>query len=212
MKLIIGNKNYSSWSFRAWLGLAVFGVDFETDLRPFDVDNNYRDYFEFSPTGKVPVLQHNGQTVWESLAILEYAAERFPEQAWWPSATVERTLARCVAHEMHAGFFALRSACPMNMRREPAKLAVDERVTRDVARVETIWRDCLDASGGPFLFGAFTIADAMYAPVVNRLQIYRLSDDPAVMAYGKAMNELTQWQRWATDAADEPWVVAIDEV
>ncbi|WP_350333538.1 glutathione S-transferase family protein [Coralliovum pocilloporae] len=212
MKLIIGNRNYSSWSFRAWLGLTMGGVAFETELRPFDEENDFRDYLAFSPTGKVPVLQDQGRTVWESLAILEYAAETHPEKPFWPEDADARTYARCIAHEMHAGFSGIRNECPMNMRRAPGDLVVSEAVRKDVARIETILDNCLQTYGGPFLFGPFSIADAMYAPVVNRLEIYRLSTHPAVERYTQAMKALPAWQDWVEKGCAEPWVVAMDEV
>ncbi|QJB69917.1 glutathione S-transferase family protein [Parasphingorhabdus halotolerans] len=212
MKLLIGNKNYSSWSFRVWLTMKVKEIEFEEDLRPFDVENDYADFFEFSPTGKVPVLQHDGLTVVESLAILEYLAEQFPDKNLWPANPRSRSDARCISHEMHAGFMALRAACPMNMRRKHAAIAVDEAVLKDVRRIETIWSQCLDKSGGPFLFGDYSIADGMYAPIVNRLQIYELSNIDAVASYTQTMTSLTPWQDWDKAARDEPWVIDIDEV
>ncbi|MEL6187118.1 MAG: glutathione S-transferase family protein, partial [Myxococcota bacterium] len=179
MKLYIGNKNYSSWSFRPWMALSVHEIPFEEVLRPFDVENDFADFFEFSPTGKVPVLEDGAIKVWESLAIMEYVAERSPEKGLWPKDPARRAWARSVAHEMHAGFLALRGACPMNMRRRVEALAVDDAVRKDVRRIEAIWTETLKASGGPYLFGeTYTIADAMYAPVVNRFEIYQLSKAP----------------------------------
>jgi len=212
MKLLIGNKNYSSWSLRVWIALQVKGIDFITDLRPFEAESDFSSFFEFSPTGKVPVLQHNGRTIWESLAILEYLAEQFPEAELWPVDADRRTEARCISHEMHAGFAALRTSCPMNMRRQPAAMAVSVSVKKDVSRIEAIWQDCLDAHGGPFLFGQFSIADAMYAPVVNRFQVYQLSDTEAVQCYTGAMTELPAWRSWLEDSRAEAWVVDMDEV
>lgn len=211
MKLIIGNKNYSSWSFRVWLTLRMKNVAFEEELRPFDIENGFRDYLAFSPTGKVPVLQDQGQTVWESLAILEHVAEQ--HAGLWPLSATERSRARCISHEIHSGFSALRNACPMNMRRPPGAIEADERVRRDVKRIEKIWAECLQASGGPFLFGrSFTIADGMHAPAVNRMQIYQLSQSPAVLSYTETMTGLEPWQEWSDAAREEPWVVDEDEV
>lgn len=213
MKLIIGNKNYSSWSFRVWLTMRVHGLDFQEELRPFDVANDYADFFEFAPHGKVPVLVDEGTTVWETLSILEYLAERYPDKALWPASREARAHARSVANEMHAGFMALRAACPMNMRRAVAPLAVDERVRKDVRRVEALFDDCLTRYGGPYLLGErFTIADGMFAPVVNRLQIYALSEHVAVERYREALQALEAWQAWAQASAAEPWVVDVDEV
>jgi glutathione S-transferase len=192
--------------------MKVAGINFEEDLRPFDVENNYADFFEFSPTGKVPTLQHDSLTLNESLAILEYLAELYPNKNLWPSDLRQRATARCIAHEMHAGFAALRAACPMNMRRAHRAIEVDQAVQKDVKRIEAIWTQCLRTSGGPFLFGEFCIADAMYAPVVNRLAIYELSSSSAVTQYSKSMTELDAWQAWEAAAREEPWVVSIDEV
>ncbi len=212
MKLLIGNKNYSSWSLRVWLTMKVAGIEFEEDLRPFDVENNYADFFDFSPTGKVPTLQHNSLTLCESLAILEYVAELFPHKHLWPSDLGQRANARCVSHEMHAGFAALRATCPMNMRRPHLAIDVDAAVKKDVKRVEALWARCLDDSGGPFLFGEFCIADGMFAPVVNRLAIYELSDSDVVTRYSKSITELEAWQAWDAAAREESWVVSVDEV
>jgi len=213
MKLIIGNKNYSSWSFRVWLTLKVLGIDFEEDLRTFDVENEYADFFEFAPHGKVPVLVDEGHTVWETMAILEYLAEKFPDAALWPDDSLHRAEARSIANEMHAGFLALRAACPMNMRRKIETIPIDRAVKKDIARIEQIWDECLKQHRGPFLFGKrFTIADGMFAPIVNRFAIYELSDHPAVKAYSETLSTLPAWKSWAADSAKEPWVVDIDEV
>ncbi len=216
MKLYIGNKNYSSWSLRVWLAMKINGVSFTTDLRPFDVENDYLDFYAFSPSGKVPVLVDEGNTIWESLAILEYLAEKYPDKPWWPQDAEDKIKARCLANEMHAGFMALRSAYPMNIRRKHAAIEIDESlhyaVGKDLKRVKQIWTECLQASGGPFLFGDFSIADAMYAPLVNRLQIYQLVDDPTVAQYCQTITELPDWQAWAAASAAESWVVDIDEV
>lgn len=211
MRLYIGNKNYSSWSFRPWIAMKAKGIDFEEVLIPFDDDAGNPRFREFSPTGKVPTLVDGDLTVWESLAILEYVADRFPDLGFWPGQAGPRALARAVACEMHAGFAALRNLCPMNMRREIRAVAVTEALARDVARIETLWADCLERSGGPFLFGAFSNADAMYAPVVNRLEKYVLSDHPAVRAYSAAMKAHPAWIEWETAALAEPWVVPADE-
>jgi glutathione S-transferase len=211
MKLYIGNKNYSSWSFRSWIAMSHFGVEFEEIMIPFNDDAGNPKFREFSPTGKVPTLVDGDLTVWESLAILEYLADRFPENAFWPQDIKARALARAAAHEMHGGFSSLRSECPMNIRRTIRAIPVSDGVRRDVERVETLWSDCLERSGGPFLFGDFSIADAMFAPVVNRLEIYELSGHSAVAAYSEAMKGLDPWKRWEKAARAEPWIVPADE-
>ncbi|MEZ5920092.1 MAG: glutathione S-transferase family protein [Parvularculaceae bacterium] len=212
MKLYIGNKNYSSWSLRVWLTMKVADIPFQEDLRPFDVENEYADFFEFAPHGKVPVLEHDGGTVFETLAILEYLAELFPGKNLWPEDRTARAQARCISNEMHAGFTALRAACPMNMRRKPGAIELPAGVDKDVRRIEAIWDDCLSRSGGPFLFGEYSIADGMFAPIVNRLEIYELSDAGATRAFAKAIKSLKPWREWVAASRDEPWVVDIDEV
>ncbi len=211
MKLYIGNKNYSSWSFRPWLAMTVKGVSFEEELIPFDETASNPRFAEISPNAKVPSLHDDGLVVAESLAILEYLADKYPDRGFWPSGMRQRALARAAANEMHGGFTGLRSQCPMNMRREVRAIDVTGNVTKDVARIETLWDECLQASGGPFLFGDFTNTDAMFAPVVNRLEIYALSNAPAVLAYSTTMKALPAWQEWENAGRAEPWIVPADE-
>ncbi len=211
MRLYIGNKNYSSWSFRPWIAMKAKGVAFEEVLIPFDDAGGNPKFKEFSPTGKVPVLVDGDLTVWESLAILEYLHDRFPRWGFWPSEDGARATARSLASEMHGGFSALRKACPMNMRRQVRPIEQNDAVRRDVARIVDIWDGCLSAHGGPFLFGEFCNADAMFAPVVNRFEKYGLSDHPAVTAYARAMKGHPAWQEWETAALDEKWIVPADE-
>ena len=211
MKLFIGNKNYSSWSFRPWIAMTALGIEFDEELVPFDDEGGNPKFHEFSPTGKVPVLVDGDLRIWESLAILEYLADKFPEKGFWPADRVERATARAVASEMHGGFLALRAECPMNMRREIRAIEISDRARGDVARIEQLWVQCLEHSGGPFLFGTFCNADAMFAPVVNRLEIYALSDAPAVLAYREAMKALPAWRDWEAAGRAEPWIVPADE-
>lgn len=211
MRLYIANKNYSSWSFRPWIAMKTKGIAFEEVLTPFDDEARNPKFREFSPTGKVPTLVDGDLTVWESLAILEYLADRFPQAGFWPAAIAERACARAVASEMHAGFTALRTECPTNWRRPVRAIEVSENVRREVARIERLWAECLDRSGGPFLFGDFCNADAMYAPVVNRLDVYALSSHPAVAAYTKAIKALPAWIEWEKAGIAEPWIVPADE-
>jgi glutathione S-transferase len=191
--------------------MKAMGVAFEEFLIPFDDGGGNPKFKEFSPTGKVPVLVDGTATIWESLSILEYLHDRYPRWGFWPSNEIARAHARSVAAEMHAGFQSLRSACPMNMRRAVRSIETGAGVRRDVARIEEIWNGCLNAHGGPFLYGEFCNADAMYAPVVNRLEKYALSDHPAVKAYSRAMKGLTAWQEWEAAALAEPWIVPADE-
>lgn len=210
--LYIGNKNYSSWSFRPWIALTAAGIPFEEVLIPFDFPAGNPKFKPISPTGKVPVLHQGDICVWESLSIIEYAAELFPDKGIWPKAAADRAVARSVSTEMISGFGALRNACPMNMRRPKARLAVADGVMDDVARIETIWRELRAKSGGPFLFGEFSGADAMFAPVVSRFDVYDLTTDPETLAYIAAMKSHPAWLKWQDAALAETWIVPEDEV
>ncbi|TDK34398.1 glutathione S-transferase family protein [Rhizobium deserti] len=211
LTLYIANKNYSSWSFRPWLALTAAGVPFEEVLIPFDFPAGNPKFREISPTARVPVLHHGALRVWESLAIIEYVAELFPEKGLWPADRADRAIARSISMEMLAGFRALRSACPMNIRRPKARIALPEGVMEDVARIETIWRELRMKSGGPFLFGSFSAADAMFAPVVNRFEVYDLVSDGETLAYMSAMKSHPAWLKWQEAALVESWVVPEDE-
>ncbi|WP_209017044.1 glutathione S-transferase family protein [Roseibium aggregatum] len=211
-ELFIGNKNYSSWSFRPWIALRQKNIPFREKLVPFDFENGNPDFAAFSPSMKVPVLKDGDLTVWDSLAILEYAAECYPEKGLLPEDSAARALARSVSAEMHSGFGALRDACPMNMRRPVETLGVSDAVKADVGRVLSIWSECLEKSGGPFLFGDFTIADAMYAPVVSRIATYTLTDDPVFARYHASMTGTEAWLAWEAEALKETWTVAVDEI
>jgi glutathione S-transferase len=209
--LYIGNKNYSSWSFRPWLGMMVAGVPFEEKLVPFNNEGKNPEFAAFSPTAQVPVLVDGELTIWQSLAILDHVARVHPESGLWPAEPAARSKAMAVSCEMMSSFFALRGACPMNMRREQSAIAVTDALRVDVDRIETIWNDCLTQSGGPYLFGAFSIADAMYAPVVNRLDVYAIPVGEGTRAHMDTMKALPQWQAWEAAARAEPWVVEADE-
>ncbi|MEM6462701.1 MAG: glutathione S-transferase family protein [Pseudomonadota bacterium] len=210
--LYIGNKNYSSWSFRPWFAMRALGIKFREEVVPFEMEAGNPAFAEFSPTKKVPVLQHGEHTIWESLAIIEYVNDLFYEIRLWPHEHNRRAHARSICCEMLSGFSALRSECPMNMRREPAPLGISDAAKRDVARIEQVWRECLERYGGPFLFGHISAADAMFAPVVNRLEIYCLTEDPVVLSYMDHMKEQPAWKEWEAAGRDEPWVVHEDEV
>ncbi len=209
--LFIGNQKYSSWSFRPWIAMKTKGVDFSQRLMRFDDHPEKVDFRTFSDTGTVPCLHHDGIRISESLAILEYMADLHPDKAFWPVDRLHRAKARAISAEMAAGFRSLRNECPMNFAREVRAINVSGGVRNDVARIEQIWSQCLEASGGPFLFGEFSNADAMYAPVVNRLEIYALSDHLAVKAYSAAMQALPAWAEWAAAGKAEPWIYPEDE-
>jgi glutathione S-transferase len=209
--LYIANKNYSSWSLRPWLAMEGCGVAFEEVLIPFDVPAGNPGFKAVSPTGLVPVLHHGDVRVWESLSIIEYVAELFPQAGLWPRDRAQRAQARSISMEMASGFRALRSACPMNLRRPKRRIALPDGVMADVARIETIWRNMRAHSGGPFLFGAFSAADAMFAPVVNRLETYDLVTAADTHSYMAAIKAHPAWQKWQTAALEESWIVSEDE-
>ena len=213
LTLVIGNKNYSSWSLRPWLLMKQMGIPFEEILIPLyrpETDNRIRLY---SPSGKVPVLKEGERVVWESLAIAEYLAEMFPRMNLWPESPEARSLARSVSHDMHAGFGALRSELPMNVRRVPAPVELSLQAEADALRIQEIWRTCRDrfGGGGPFLFGRFSIADAMYAPVLFRFYNYAVKRDETAMAYQETLFALPALQEWVAAARTEPWTIAASE-
>lgn len=191
LKLVIGNKNYSSWSMRPWVLLTQAGIPFEEVQIWLGEPDTAAQIARHSPTGTVPVLMDtvNGAAlrIWDSLAICEYLAEKFPDKALWPADVAARAHARAISAEMHSGFSALRTHMPMNIRNRYPGKGMAEGVAADIARVSAIWRDCTERSGGPFLFGAFSVADAMFAPVVFRLQTYGVALEGAAAAYAQRM-------------------------
>lgn len=212
--LIIANKIYSSWSLRPWLLLTELGIPFDEEVIPLDQPDTRDRILARSPAGRVPILEDGEVTVWESLAIMEYVAESFPGKPVWPAERAARVLARSISAEMHAGFAALRSACPMNLGKRFAGRDRGPEVARDVSRVEEIWRDARARYGqaGPFLFGAFGAADAMYAPVVTRLDTYGVAVEPETRAYMDAVLGTAGLRLWREAALRETWTVAHDEV
>jgi glutathione S-transferase len=212
LRLILGNKNYSSWSFRPWLAMKVAGIPFEETVLPIYIPGAREKILEFSPAGKVPVLIDGAMRVWESLAIIEYAAEKFPAAGLWPPESMARAHARAVANEMHGGFLPLRRACPMNMRRRPAPIELSADVIANVARIDEIWTDCRARYRGPFLFGAFGAADAMFAPVVSRFHTYAVAVGPIARGYMAAVMALPAWAEWQAAAAQERWVLPEFEI
>ncbi|HZS40678.1 MAG TPA: glutathione S-transferase family protein [Polyangia bacterium] len=213
--LILGSKNYSSWSLRAWLCARHSGARFDEQVIALDTPETAQAIRAHSPSGRVPVLKDGDVTIWDSLAIAEYLAERHPEAKLWPADMHARAVARSVAAEMHSGFAALRSNMPMNVRRTAPRAGLLREVQADIARILDVWRDCRArfGAGGPFLFGGFTIADAMYAPVVSRLKSYVVPVEDAVCkAYLHAIWELPSMKEWRAAAASEPRVAKYDHI
>jgi glutathione S-transferase len=211
--LVIANKLYSSWSLRPWLLLKQLGVTFDEIVIPLDLPNTKAEILKHSPAGKVPILIDGEVRVWESIAIMEYAADAYGVPVW-PEDRAARAMARSVAAEMHAGFQGLRSQCPMNLGKRFAQRDRGEAVARDVARFEQIVREARErfGRGGPFLFGPFSAADAMYAPVVTRLDTYSVPVSAQTRAYMGAVLALPAFREWLGAALKEPWVVPDDEV
>jgi glutathione S-transferase len=214
LQLIIGNKNYSSWSFRPWFAMKVPGIEFAETLISLEAADFKSRLMAMSDAGKVPVLLDGDTRVWESLAILEYLAEKFPAAGLWPGDRAARAHARAVASEMHAGFQALRRQLPMNVRRPVIQRQLEADAKADVARIDAIWNECRSRFGapGPFLYGAFGAADAMYAPVVWRFRTYAVEVSATARDYMHAVTALPAWSEWRDAARREPWVLPHDEV
>lgn len=213
MILAIGNKNYSSWSMRPWVLLREAGIAFEEKLLKFTDDGKPGGVDAFSPSRKVPVLIVEGEPVWDSLSICETVAERFPDKQLWPAEAKARAIGRSICAEMHAGFQALRSQMPMNIRsRHPGKGRSPES-QRDIDRIVAIWTECRNrfGEGGELLFGRFTVADAYYAPVVTRFQTYAVSLPPIAQAYCDAVLALLSVREWMDGARRETEFVPADE-
>ncbi len=210
MQLVIGNKNYSSWSMRPWLALRASNIGFEEIFIPlYTGEADKRRILNVTGSGKVPALIDGDVTVWDSLSIIEYLAEKFPGARLWPADRAARAKARSISAEMHSGFAALRSECGMNLHRPVRAKALSESARADIARVQQIWRDCRARYGdsGPFLFGKFCAADAMYAPVVHRFRTYAIEVEPAVRAYMDAMQSLPAFAEWTAAGIAETFVV-----
>ena len=211
--LVIGNKNYSSWSLRAWIALRQAGIAFD-EVRVALFEDGYKSRIErYSPGGKVPALVADGVRVWESLAICEFAAERHPDKLLWPADAVARAHARAICAEMHAGFSALREAMPMNIRGSHPGKGLTPEVRRDIARITQIWEQCRTDFGrsGTLLFGHFTAADAFFAPVVSRFETYAVELPPVARAYADAVLQLPAMQEWIAAAHRETEFIAADE-
>lgn len=210
LTLYIGNKNYSSWSFRPWLAMKAANIAFEEVLIPiYTGAADKQRILDVSPAGKVPVLTDGDVTVWDSIAIIEYLAEKFPGAGLWPKGTPARAHARAISAEMHGGFGGLRRECGMNIHRPIRAKALSDEARDNIARVQEIWSGCRERYGqaGPFLFGAFSAADAMYAPVVHRFRTYAIDVSQPVREYMEAMLAHPAFAEWTTQALAETLVI-----
>ena len=212
--LIIGNKNYSSWSLRAYMALAAFAIPFEEKLLRLGTPDFHKSVRRQSKAGLVPILKHNDLVIWDTLAIMEYLAETWPNKHLWPKNKKARAVARSVSAEMHSGFGGLRKACPMNLRRQPKPVHLNENAIHDVARLEEIFDYCRKTFGkdGPFLFGRFSLADAMFTPLLTRLETYAVRQKLITKAYIIAVLSTEAFQSWKVAALKEKWIVPEDEV
>jgi len=212
MKLFIGNKNYSSWSLRPWLLLTQLGIPFEEEKISFNDPAFKARVKKHSPVGKVPVLVDGDVVVWDSLAIVEYVAEKFPDRGVWPASREARARARSVCAEMHAGFSALRSRLGMNCELHLPMPALDNATRADVQRICELWADCARvAADGPFLFGKFSAADAFFAPVVRRFVTYDVALPEAARRYVATIEALPSMKAWVAEALTEHDFYADDE-
>ena len=214
LHLVIGNKNYSSWSFRPWLAMRVAGIAFAETVMSLDASDFKSHVTAMSGAGRVPVLIDGDATIWESLAILEYLADKFAAKGLWPRDASARAHARAAASEMHAGFAALRSQLPMNIRRPVKAHAVADDARADIARIDALWSECRARFGGEgqFLYGAFGAADAMYAPVAWRFHTYAVEVSAVARAYMRTLMELSAWSEWREAALRESWVMPRNEI
>jgi glutathione S-transferase len=208
--LVIGNKAYSSWSLRPWLLMKQAGIAFNEIRIPLYRQDSKENILRYSPAGRVPVLKDGSLKVWDSLAICEYLAEKYPQKRLWPHETRARANARSVSAEMHSGFVNLRSQMPMNVRRRMPGRGRTPEVLAEISRIREIWSDCRARFGadGPFLYGDFSVADAMYAPMVSRFYTYEVELDGGAREYAGFMYALAAMQEWITGANAETEVIA----
>ena len=215
LTLVIGNKNYSSWSMRPWIALRAAGIAFDEVFIPlYTGDADKQRILEVTRSGKVPALIDGDITVWDSLAIIEYVAERFPDAKLWPQDRASRAHARSVSAEMHSGFMALRNECGMNLHRPVGKKPLSDEALANIARIQESWSECRarHAAQGPYLFGAFSGADAMYAPVVHRFLTYAIDVNPVVRDYMDAMTALPAFAEWTKAGLAETIVIPRFEI
>ena len=213
-KLVIGNKNYSSWSLRTWFLLREAGIDFEEQRIPLDLDGSAAEIARYSPSGRVPVLILGEQPVWDTLAIAETVAEKWPEKELWPSDPAAKAHGRSVCAEMHAGFPTLREAMPMNCRAMGRKVSLPDALAADIDRILDIWSDCYRRyqSQGDWLFGRFSVADAMFAPVVLRFRTYGINLPESASSYPRRLLESESIQEWLAAAESEIEVIKREEI
>lgn len=215
LTLVIGNKNYSSWSLRAWYFLARSGLPFREIRIPLNTPGFHQRILVHSPTGKVPLLKDGQATIWDSLAICEYLAEAYPQIAAWPRQRMARAWARSISAEMHSGFAALRGAMPMNCRARGRKVPMIGALAADIERIHQIWTECRQAvpiGAGSWLFGSFSIADAMFAPVVTRFITYDVSCEGDAARYIETVWNDPVMQKWVAGAQEEDEVIESEEV
>jgi glutathione S-transferase len=210
LTLVIGNKNYSSWSMRPWLALKAANIAFdEVSIPLYTGEADKQRILKFTRSGKVPVLVDGDVTIWDSLAIIEYLAEGFPEARLWPEDRARRAHARSISAEMHSGFVALRTECGMNLHRPVGAITLSADAHANIARIQQIWIECRERYGkfGPFLFGAFGGADAMFAPVVHRFRTYAIAVEPEAQDYMNTVMSLPAFQEWTTAGLAETLVI-----
>jgi glutathione S-transferase len=210
LTLVIGNKNYSSWSMRPWVALKACGIAFDELFVPLYTDAaDKKRILDVSPSGKVPALIDGDITVWDSLAIIEYAAERFPQAGLWPADRAARAHARAISAEMHSGFMPLRNECGMNLHRPVGAKTLSEDAKANIRRIQEIWTDCRARYGGlgPYLFGAVSAADAMYAPVVHRFLTFAVDVTAESRAYMDTMQALPAFRQWTEEGLAETIVI-----
>lgn len=209
MQLIIANRLYSSWSLRPWMLMTALGIPFDEEVIPLYRDDTAAKIAKYSPAGRVPVLIDGKATIWESLAIVEHLHEKVPDAGVWPKDSIARAHARSIANEMHAGFAALRQACPMNLGKRMKPKPQSAEVAANVDRVCRLWKNARQkfSGGGSFLFGPFSAADAMYAPVVTRLDTYQIEVDAETRAYMDAVLGHPAFGKWKAAALREPWIL-----
>ena len=210
LTLVIGNKNYSSWSMRPWIALKACGIAFEEVMIPlYTGPADKQRILGFSQSGKVPALVDGDITVWDSLAIIEYAAEHFPDAKLWPADPARRAHARSISAEMHSGFMALRNECGMNLHRRVEAKPLSDDAKANIARIDAIWAECHTRYGkiGPYLLGEFSGADAMYAPIVHRFRTYAIELSPPSQAYMETMQAQPAFRQWTEEALAETLVI-----